>query len=178
MKGWVLGSHLKVEGRSNCPWTELYKEQGKSLTEIHSDTWREAVLFVLFPLQCQLQCQPQNPPSASAMSSVMFLRPTPVTGTSAGPLHRTKQMMEISHSGTKDLKETCPLAFSIPMTNEHRHLGISIGNATLSFLQPWANVQEFVAKTLYLQFMSQMEASATSTHQIGPYIYFADFFSK
>lgn len=69
-------------------------------------------------------------------------------------------------------------AFSIPMTNEHSHPGISIGNAILSFLQPWANVQEFVIKTLCLQFISQMEKSATSTHQIGHYVYFADFFSK
>lgn len=64
MKGWILGSHMKVEGCCVCTRTELRKEWGKSLsllTEILSVTWREAVLFVLFLLWCQLQCQPQHP---------------------------------------------------------------------------------------------------------------------
>lgn len=110
MKGWIPGSHMKVEGHCACAWTELHKEWGKALsllTEILSVTWTEAVFFVLFLLWCQLQCQPQHPTVASATSSGLFLWPTPMTGTSAGPLATTKQMMEISHSGTKDLKETC-----------------------------------------------------------------------
>lgn len=172
LKNGSLGSHLKVEKVAVfAPGQSYIRGEGSPLVSSQKSIVTPGER--LFSL-----CSSQHPTLASAMSSGMFVRLTPVSGTNVGPLPRTKQMMEMSHSGTKDLKETCPPDFSVPMTSEHNHLGIPMGNVILSFLHPWANIQEFVIKMFRLQFMSQMEMPATSVNQNGPHIYLANFFSK
>ena len=81
----------------------------------------------------------------------------PVTGTSAGPLHRNKAngggfiLCQRGPEGDTSLAS----AFSILMKNKYRHPKISIEDAILNFLWSWANVQEFVIRIFCLQFTSQ-----------------------
>lgn len=69
----------------------------------------------------------------------------------------------IWHRGLGDMS---PGAFSISTTTN-----TTIQGLLQAFLQSLANVQEFIIRILCLQFMSQLEMSATLTHTIGACIY-------
>lgn len=139
-----------------------------------------AVLFVLFPLWCQLQCNTSAQQWQAPCQVECFPDQCPwVLGPVLGLYPEQSRWWEISHSGTKDLKETCPPEPSqFPWQTYTVIQEFLQGTPSWVFYSHGQNVQEFVIKILCLQFMSQVETAATSTHKIGHYIHFANLFSR